>query len=350
MMVMRECVRRFGRLPRTIIVDGGAEFESIYFETLLARYEVTKMTRPPAESRYGSVCERLFGTTNTRFIHNLEGNTQLMKNVRQVTGSVNPKHRAIWTLARFYHRFREFAYEVYDNIDHPALDMTPKEAFALWTQRSGNRLHRLIGNLDEFKMFTLPTTRKGTAKVSAGRGIKVNNLYYWSEAFRAPSVEQTEVAVRIDPFDMGTAYAFVQGTWVTCHSEHHLTFQGRSEREIMLASDELRRRRGLHSRQFNLTARKIAEFIESLEGEELLLMQRLKDRENHKVLDAIDGSFQETNIAAVDEETLVQSEAQGSAANDHPAQSRRSSSKARASKREGTKSKDTTPVEPLGRF
>jgi transposase InsO family protein len=343
MMVMRECVRRFGRLPGTIIVDGGAEFESIYFETLLARYEVTKMTRPPAESRYGSVCERLFGTTNTRFIHNLEGNTQLMKNVRQVTGSVNPKHRAIWTLGRFYHRFREFAYEVYDNIDHPALDMTPKEAFALGTQRSGNRPHRLIGNLDEFKMFTLPTTRKGTAKVSAGRGIKVNNLYYWSEALRDPAVEQTEVAVRIDPFDIGTAYAFVQGMWVTCHSEHHLTFQGRSEREIMLASDELRRRKGLHSRQFNLTARKIAEFIESLEGEELLLMQRLKDRENRKVLDAIDD--QEKNIVGSDEEALVSNDEQQMAASDPPVRHGRRSAKARDSKKKGSTPKDT-----YGRF
>jgi len=350
MMVMRECVRRFGRLPATIIVDGGAEFESIYFETLLARYEITKLTRPPAEARYGSPCERLLGTTNTRFIHNLEGNTQLMKNVRQTTGSVNPKKRAIWTLGRLYDRFREFAYEVYDNIDHPALGMTPKEAFALGTQRSGNRQNRLIGNLEEFKMFTLPTTKKGTAKVSAGRGIKVNNLYYWSEALRDPSVEQTEVAVRIDPFDMGTAYAFVQGTWVKCHSEHHLTFQGRSEREIMLASDELRRRRRVHSRQFNLTGRKIAEFIESLEGEELLLMQRLKDRENRKVLDAIDGLNQEKNIVGGDEEAVVSNDGQETAESDQPVRHGRRSAKASASKKEGSTPKDTTPLKSFGRF
>jgi len=34
MMVLRECVRRYTRLPHTIVVDGGKEFESIYFETL----------------------------------------------------------------------------------------------------------------------------------------------------------------------------------------------------------------------------------------------------------------------------------------------------------------------------
>jgi transposase InsO family protein len=90
MMILRECVRRHGRLPQIIVIDGGAEFQSTYFETLLARYECTKKTRPPAKARFGSVCERLFGTTNTQFVHNLRGNTQITRNVRQVTKSVNP--------------------------------------------------------------------------------------------------------------------------------------------------------------------------------------------------------------------------------------------------------------------
>jgi putative transposase len=63
MMILRECVRRHGRLPQILIIDGGPEFQSTYFETLLARYEVTKKTRPPAQARFGSVCERLFGTS-----------------------------------------------------------------------------------------------------------------------------------------------------------------------------------------------------------------------------------------------------------------------------------------------
>lgn len=63
MMILRECVRRHGRLPQILVIDGGAEFQSTYFETLLARYECIKKTRPPAKARFGSVCERLFGTS-----------------------------------------------------------------------------------------------------------------------------------------------------------------------------------------------------------------------------------------------------------------------------------------------
>ena len=36
MAVLRECVHRHGRLPRTIVVDGGREFGSLFFETFLA--------------------------------------------------------------------------------------------------------------------------------------------------------------------------------------------------------------------------------------------------------------------------------------------------------------------------
>jgi hypothetical protein len=44
MMTLRECVRRFTRLPQIFVIDDGREFESTYFETLLARYECMKKT------------------------------------------------------------------------------------------------------------------------------------------------------------------------------------------------------------------------------------------------------------------------------------------------------------------
>ena len=48
MMVLRACVRRHQRLPQSIVVDGGPECHSVYFESLLARYYYTKKTRPGA--------------------------------------------------------------------------------------------------------------------------------------------------------------------------------------------------------------------------------------------------------------------------------------------------------------
>ena len=278
MMTLRECVRRFSRFPQILVVDGGREFESTYFETLLARYQCTKKTRPPAQPRFGSTCERLFGTTNTQFIHNLRGNTQITRNVRQVTKSVDPKGLAIWPLPELHGRLSGYLYEIQDTFLHPALGQTPREAFRIGMASGGARIHRMVAYNEEFMILTLPTTAKGTAKVMVSRGVKINHIYYWCDSFR--QVEGEIVPVRYDPFDAGTAYAFVGKQWLQCHSEHFGALRGRSEREIMLATTELYRRRRNHSSSFHITAQRLAAFLESVEAEEVLLTQRLRDRES----------------------------------------------------------------------
>ncbi len=295
MMVLRDCVRRHQRLPQNIIVDGGKEFESVYFETLLARYECTKKTRPSGKPRFGSVIERLFGTTNTQFIHNLTGNTQIRRNVRQIIAQVDPSKLAKWTLASLYELLHKWAYEVYETIEHPALGQSPRDTFIKGLACGGNRQHRLIAYDEEFLILTLPTTKIGKAKVIAGKGVVINHIYYWSETFRHAGVENTKVAVRYDPFDAGVAYAYVRNRWVRCISELYTRFQGHSQKELMLATAELRKRIQGHSKQFQVTANKLANFLASVETQEVLLSQRLQDNEAKKVIALMEGKTDKEN-------------------------------------------------------
>lgn len=277
-MVMRECVTRHRRLPQTIVVDGGKEFHGAYFETLLARYECTKKQRPPAQPRFGSVCERLFGIAETRFIYTLIGNTQMTKNnVRQLVPSVDPKKLAAWTYEALLDRLSEFVYEIYDTIDHPALGQSPREAFSAGLAKAGARRHRLIYDEEEFRLLTLPTTTKGKARVQPGRGVKINYIYYWCAAFRDGEIEGREVAVRYDPYDAGRAYAYVRNGWHQCLSEYYHIFHDRSERELMIAAAELRRRNQNHQRGLPITASRLASFLKTAENEEALLIQRRRD-------------------------------------------------------------------------
>jgi len=277
MMVLRECVYRHARLPQILVVDGGREFESIYFETLLARYHCTKKSRPPAKSRFGSVCERLFGTTNSQFVHNLKGNTQATRNVREITKGIDPKRQAVWSLQDLREHLQHYLYEVYDTMDHPALGRAPCEMYGQGLAATGSRTHRGITYDREFYICTLPSTRKGSARVDATRGIKVHYLNYWCEAFRRPGVAGQSVEVRYDPFDIGTVYAFVDRLWTECHSEYFGTFHGRSWKEMMLAAEEVRKRHRDHSGSFALRARSLAEFLDATEMRESVLTQRLKD-------------------------------------------------------------------------
>ncbi len=278
-MIIRECVARHNRLPQIFVVDGGAEFGSIYFETILARYECIKKTRPPAKARFGSVIERMFGTCNSQFIHNLRGNTQIMRQVRQVTVSVNPKREAVWTLADLHDHLACYLYEVYDSVNHPALGQSPGDAYETGMAVAGQRPWRRINNDRELFIMTLPTTSMGTAQVLPGRGVKVRYIYYWSDLFHDPETERKQVPVRYDPFDAGTAFAFVKGQWVQCHSEYYAVFHGYSERALMLATQELRKRHHQHARQRGLSAKIIGDFLQSVEAQEILVTQRLRDHQ-----------------------------------------------------------------------
>lgn len=140
-----------------------------------------------------------------------------------------------------------------------------------------------MAETEEFRILTLPSTAKGTATVVPGRGVRINYIFYWSDAFLDGAVEQRQVPIRYDPFDAGLAYAFVRHCWRQCVSEHYADFRGRSERELKLAAAELRRQHQQHARSFTVTAHWLAEFLNAVQADEKLQRQRLQDAESRAV-------------------------------------------------------------------
>ena len=283
LMVMRECVRRHGRLPQILVVDGGKDFSSIYFESFLAMFGITKKTRPPAQARFGSVVERLFGTTNTMFINNLQGNTQMTKNVRQMTKSVDPKNHAIWTLGTLYENLCEFLYEVYDQKEHSTLNQSPREVFAQGMLKSGNRTHMIIPYNEDFRLMTLPSTKKGNAMIDYSQGVKINRIYYWCDEFRNPENNRKRVPVKYDPWDIGIAYVYVDDKWHKCISEHYSTLQGRSEKEIQIIAEEIKKRKKDSAKKTSVSGFQIVGFLKSTDVSEKVLQQRATDRESKQI-------------------------------------------------------------------
>jgi len=287
MMVLRACVRRHQRMPQSIVVDGGPEFHSVYFESLLARYYCTKKIRPSAQPRFGSVIERLFGTTNTAFIHSLRGNTQATVHPRTLTPAVDPKRLAVWPLPDLYDCLCEWAYTIYDHQVHEALGQSPADAYHLGIERYGVRAQRRVLYDEEFLMATSPSPRKPTARVVPGKGVKIHYLYYWHDTLRHPDVERTQVPVRYDPFDIGTAYVYCHSQWVRCLSQYYHALHGHSLKELELATTVLRQqaRRAHHTAA--ITALRLADFLANVQAHEHVLLQRLRDLESRAVLEAL---------------------------------------------------------------
>jgi putative transposase len=297
MMALRICVQRHQRLPQECFVDRGPEFGSVYFETLLTRYFVTKKDRPTAHPRMGSVIERLFGTTQTEFVYTLLGNTQASKAPRHLTRAVDPSRLAVWTLERLYARLCQYVCEVYDRLDHPALGQSPRDAFAQGMQLAGLRTHRLISYSEEFLILTCPTTRTRYAKLDAARGVVVNGLRYSHPLMRSSREVGSRVEVRYEPFDMSIAYAFVDGQWLTCSADAFLQVQGRSEREWDVLLDEWReQQRAHHRKRVSVDSTRLATFVEEVRAEEALLAQQQRDLEGVSIREAIVGRSKITSL------------------------------------------------------
>jgi len=279
MAVIRLSVQRHGRIPMTIVVDRGSDFESVYFESLLARLGCHKKSRPTAKARFGSVIERFFGVNNTAFIHNLVGNNQALQRPRSMSPSHDPRRLAVWTLPALIDAFEAFVDTVYANVPHPALGMSPKDAMARGLAMSGNRSHVLIPFSDEFKCLCMPTTPLGNAVVRTGRGIKIKGIFYWHSSFRESSVVRTSVPLRYDPFDVSSAYALVNGEWVLCRSEYQALLERRTEREIAAISQEIRTLHCLAEARRGVNAAQIAAYIGQARETERVLLQQRRDAE-----------------------------------------------------------------------
>ena len=288
MLLVRECVKRHNRLPSSLVVDGGKEFQSQYFENFTSYYAVTLKRRPPGKARFGTLVERMFGTLNTQFLHTLEGNTQNTRNVRQLTKSMNPKGHAIYTLEDLHAMMNAFAFEIHDQRPHATLNCSPAEKFAEGVEISGVREHLTVKDDEAFRLMTLPTTPKGTAKIQPGMGVKIFGFYYWAAEMRSQHFEGKSARVKYDPENLGVAWAYLGNQWVQCRPNRTVNLEGRTEKELKIATLEWRRVAQSLGRRQSSSQKNLAEFLKTAKQNKTIQLQQAKDRalRNSKIVQA----------------------------------------------------------------
>lgn len=262
MMVLRDVVHRHNLLPLGLTVDNGAEFHSEWFETFTALHNILVWRRPPHRARFGALIENFFGVSNSQLIHTLEGNTQLTKNVRQVSKGVNPKRLAIWTLKSLVDVFEEYVFEHFNKRVHADLCQSPADAFKALLAKHGVSVLRKQEFNDAFLISTLVSVSGKTARVQRGRGVKVHGDYFWNQLL-ADFVGK-DVAVRFDPMDASRVFAELNGKWVACLSKYAERIAGLSARDVKVWSSELRKRNGAASRVSGPARAQLGRFIEDI--------------------------------------------------------------------------------------
>lgn len=279
LMVLRKCVQRHGRVPEAVCIDGGREFFSVYWETTCALYNIKIIRRPTAQARFGSQIERFFGTTNTNLFNFLQGNTQLRKNVRQLTAEVDPDAHAVWTLPELNKALSTYFYEVYDTLEHRTLLTTPRFAFEKSLERHGSRPHTCVLYNELFRITTSPAPAKGEAKVQRD-GVRISYVYY-----TCPELQQhlgKTVKVRYDPFDKSLAWAFANGRWLRLKSRNQELFRSLTEHDVDLAATEWRKRRS-NVEKNRLSEPVLVKFLKEIMNTETLLLARRRAAEERRL-------------------------------------------------------------------
>jgi putative transposase len=237
------------------------------------------------------VIERLFRTTDDEFTHLLVGNTVLTKtDVRSVTPPVDPVNKALWTLPALQIAVQAFVHGTYDKNLHGTLGQSPADAYNEGLARWGHAEWTRIDLTESLEILTMPAPAKETAKVVAGRGVKINYHYFWCDAFRSGKVEGKRVPVRYHPFDGHRAWARIEGKWIALTSLDAHLFAGLSERAIRLLTDRRKDDDRQASQRLEINASNVASFLERKDKAEALLSQIAADSDQCQVMQMIFGS------------------------------------------------------------
>ena len=278
-----DCAHRFARLPDQMVVDQGSDLLSNHTDAVLSRLAIHKQERRVSSPRDGTVMERLFGLSNTEFIHELRGQTRHAARARDLSSSHAPARSAVWTLSDFVRALDRWMYGVYPGLVHGTLGARPREVFERLLERDGERVSRYVTCDDALRFELAVEVNRKTRVVGVPRGIVVDYLPYWHDDFEFADVAGTKVKVRIEPRDVSSVYVWLKRSqrWVTAHlSCGDADLSGRSWRQVRLAVEELKQRRRIARGAYLSNAREVGKHLLDTDHHgEKLTRQQARDRE-----------------------------------------------------------------------
>ncbi|MEH6447830.1 MAG: DDE-type integrase/transposase/recombinase [Oleispira sp.] len=212
--VLRECVRKHGRLPREIILDRGSDFKSVYTESILAHYGIIYSMRPPSLPRMGGEIENFFKNFIKEYLSRRPGNLADFKEARSIDGKLAPKNKAVLTIEDLY---REINFYINFSAQKP---------------QNGN----ISSSIDEFEQgikdfpcMAIPVTfdqdfliatsiDSKKYRIDFQRGVSIGEAWYWSPKLMSLKGKEKSVEIRIDPENHKVVYGAIENHWEQLHA------------------------------------------------------------------------------------------------------------------------------------
>lgn len=204
-----DTVWRFRRVPELIVVDQGAEFLSVDLDVALAYLRASKRERPAGAPRYGSSVERLFGTANTRVVHEAPGSTEPVALGRMLSASHRPERTARLTLAQLWRVLDDYFFGVHPTLVHGTLGDTPLAVWKRSQARCGAHVARYVACDDALRAALSQSVDGDTRCVENGGQVVVNYMHYAHEELENGSCVGERLPVRMSPSDLTCAWVYV---------------------------------------------------------------------------------------------------------------------------------------------
>ncbi len=236
-MVIRDCVRRHGRLPEMIVVDGGSDFRSAHFQVMLATLHVVRCERPPEDPRFGQEVERLFGAFKERFARGIPGFGISIEKARAVSATFKSERRATLSLLDAFNVLEAYVFQGYNHSPKPGENSS---RYAL--KERALRYYPHCGHSTSWDLkFLIATSIEAPGKgytLWSGRGLHVNDKWYTSSRLTAYRGYKKDLTVRLEPYADCVVYVCIEGKWLVCmNSKAKLQF-AMAERSLLMASAE----------------------------------------------------------------------------------------------------------------
>jgi putative transposase len=234
LMLMRDYVCRNGRLPKTIVLDNGAEFHSASLLMFCSLFGIHIRWRRRSRPRDSSMVERMLGATEQEVLSSLEGNTIALKDPRNVSPEVQPDRFVRWTLPGLHGALEHYLFRLHPDRVHPRFGISPNDFERRIQQESGARDFVLVKYDATLKLLTSPHAGTPQRTIDNRKGVFVDGVFYWND--RLASARPREKAeVRREMWCARVVYVCFRGDWIVAQARDGGRLEGRFLHELETA-------------------------------------------------------------------------------------------------------------------
>lgn len=259
-MVVRDCVRRHGRLPEMIITDAGSDFRSNHFFVMLATLKVVRCERPPEDPRFGQQVERLFKDFKDRFVRGLPGFGISIERSRAVSAAFKAAASSSLTLIEAFEAIEAFAFSGYNNSLKPG-ETSSRYAIRQKAERSYPHGGRKVSWDMKFLIATSIESPDNHYKLWTGRGIHVYDKWYCSPRLLVYRGYKKDISVRLEPYADSVIYVCIDGKWLECRNSEYPLQLSMTETSLLFRSAERHDLSALRAELTNDMNRCVAEIV-----------------------------------------------------------------------------------------